>query len=47
MDEWLDGRRNVDLDGDRRIGGGSAGHRDYQIVQEIVVRSRPTRELNC
>ena len=33
MDEWLDGRRDVALDGDRRTGGGLAGCRDCQDVQ--------------
>ena len=28
MDEWLDGRRDVDLGGDRRTGGGPAGRSD-------------------
>jgi hypothetical protein len=40
MDEWLVGRRDVDLAGNRRTGGGPAGHRDYQVVKEIIVRSR-------
>jgi hypothetical protein len=47
MDEWLDGRRDVGLDGDRRAGGGPAGRPDYQAVQEIIVRSRPACEVNC
>lgn len=37
---WMD----VDLGGDRRTGGGPAGRRDYQAVQEIIVPSRPTCE---
>ena len=28
MDEWLDGRRDVDLDGALRSGGGPAGRRN-------------------
>jgi hypothetical protein len=36
MDGWMDGRRDVDLDGDRRSGGGPAGRRDWQAVQEII-----------
>lgn len=28
MDGWMGGRRDVDLDGDRGTGGGSAGRRD-------------------
>jgi hypothetical protein len=32
MDEWLDGRRDVDLDSDRSIGRGPAGSRDEQAV---------------
>ena len=32
----MDGRSDVDLDGDRRSGCGSAGRRDYQAVQEIA-----------
>ena len=35
MDEWMGGRRDVDLDGDRRPGGGPAGRRDCEAVQEI------------
>ena len=42
----MDGRRDVDLDGDRRTGGGSAGRLDHQGVQEIVVRSQPACEVN-
>jgi hypothetical protein len=37
MDGWMDGRRNVDLGGDRRSGGGPAGRRDRQVVQEIIM----------
>ena len=47
MDEWLDGRRNVDLDRDRLSDRGPAGRRDWQDVQEIIVRSRLAREVNC
>jgi hypothetical protein len=36
MDGRMDGRRDVDLDGDRRNGGGSAGRRGYQAFQEIA-----------
>jgi hypothetical protein len=32
----MDGRRDVDLDGDRRSGCGSAGRRSYQAIQEIA-----------
>jgi FMN phosphatase YigB (HAD superfamily) len=32
----MDGRRDVVLDDYRRAGGGSAGRRDYQAVQEII-----------
>ncbi len=39
MDEWLDGRRDVDLDGDRRTGGGPARRRYQQAVQEVIQRS--------
>ena len=39
MDEWLDGRRDVVLDGDRRPGGGPAGRPYQQSVQEIIHRS--------
>ncbi len=35
----MGGRRDVDLGGDRRGGGGSAGRRDRQVVQEIIVRA--------
>ena len=37
MNEWMDGRRDVDLGGDRRNSGGPAGRRDWQAVQEIIV----------
>ena len=47
MDGWMGGRRDVDLDGDRRTGGGPSGCRDYQAVQEIIVPSRPACEANC
>ena len=43
----MGGRTDVALDGDRRSGGGPAGRRDYQVVQEIIVRSRPACEENC
>jgi hypothetical protein len=46
MDGWMNRRRNVGLDGDRRAGGGPAGRRDYEAVQEIIVRSRPAGEVN-
>jgi hypothetical protein len=36
MDEWLDGRRDVDLDGARRGGGGPAGRRNWQAVQKMT-----------
>ena len=42
----MGGRRDVDLGGDRRGGGGSAGRRDRQVVQEIIVRLEPAGELN-
>ncbi|MEO5798076.1 MAG: DUF302 domain-containing protein [Gemmatimonadales bacterium] len=45
MDGWMDGRRNVDVDGDRRTGGGCAGCRDNQSVHEIVLRSVPSRSV--
>lgn len=37
MDAWLDGRRS--WGSDRRTGGSPAGGRDYQPVQEIIMRS--------
>lgn len=40
MDGWLDGRRDVALDGDRRTGSGPAGRRDQQAVQEIGTARR-------
>ena len=43
----MDGRRNVDLDGDRRSGGGPAGRRGYQAVQEIVLWLRTASEVSC
>jgi len=46
MDEWMNGRRNVDLDGDRRTVSGPADRRDYQVVQEIIVGSGPACEVN-
>ena len=39
MDEWLDGRRDVDLDRRRRAAGRAGGHRDRQPVQEMIIRS--------
>jgi hypothetical protein len=49
MDEWLDGRRNVVVDSNRRPGNSPAGRRDQQAVQEIVVRLRLDCEMkeNC
>jgi hypothetical protein len=47
MGGWLDGRRDVALDGDRRTGGGPAGCPDHEGVQEIIVGSRPASEVNC
>jgi len=44
MDGWMGGRTDVALDGDRRSGGGPAGRRDYQAVQEII---RRFDEVNC
>ena len=32
---WMDGRGDVDLDGDRRTRGGFTGRRDQQGVREI------------
>src|SRR5664279_4143671 len=43
----MDGRRDVDLDGDRRTGGGPAGRFDYQGDQEIIVRSAATTIYTC
>lgn len=43
----VDGRRDVDSDGDRRAGGGPAGRGDYQAVQKQIVTSRPACEVNC
>ena len=40
------GRRNVALAGDRLGGGGSAGRRDYQAVQEVIQRSELAGEVN-
>ena len=34
MDEWLDGRRDVVLDGDRRPRGGPARRRYQQAIQK-------------
>ncbi len=42
----LDERRDVALEGDRRTGGGPAGHRDDQAVQETTVRSGPACDVN-
>ena len=46
MDGWMGRRRDVDLGGDRRSGGGPAGRRAWQAVQEMKVHSRPAREVN-
>jgi uncharacterized protein (DUF302 family) len=46
MDGGMGWRRNVALGGDRRSGGSPAGRRDWQAVQEIIVRSEPAGELN-
>lgn len=46
MDEWRDGWRDVDLDGDRGSGSGPAGRGDYQNVQEIIDRPQPACKLN-
>ena len=44
---WMGGwAGDVALDADRRTCGGPAGRRDYQAVQEIMVRSRPACEVN-
>src|ERR1017187_1268580 len=37
LDGRMGGWRDVALDGDRRGGGGPAGCRDWQAVQEIIV----------
>src|ERR1017187_6581936 len=42
-----DERRDVDLDGDRRTGGGPAGRFDYQGVQEIIMPSDATTIYTC
>lgn len=42
MDEWLDGRRNVDLDCDRNTGASPAGRCDKQDVQEIILHIQTT-----
>jgi hypothetical protein len=44
MDGRLDGRRDVALDGDLRGGHSPARCRDWQAVQEIIMRSQPARE---
>ena len=44
---WFRMGEGWDLDGDRLTGGGPAGRRDLQAVQEIIVRSRPACEVNC
>ena len=44
MDERLDGRWDVDLGGNRRTGGGPAGRRYHQAIQEII---RRFDEVNC
>ncbi len=41
LGKWLDGRRNVGLDGGRFAGGRPAGRRDQQAVQEIAECSCP------
>lgn len=41
MDDWLDGRRDVDLDGDCSSGSGPAGRRDWQAVKKIVGGGAP------
>jgi hypothetical protein len=46
MDEWVDGRRHVDLGGYRHLGGGAAGRRDWQDFQKIIVSSERAGELN-
>ena len=38
MDERMVGRRDVDMDGDRRSGRGPAGRRDHQPVQEKMIQ---------
>src|ERR1035437_9736922 len=43
----MDGRRDVDLDGHLRTGGGPAGRRDYQGVQEIIVHSAAETIYTC
>src|SRR5664279_3963464 len=40
MDEWMVGRWDVDLGGDRRGGGGPAGRCDWQAVHEITVMAK-------
>jgi len=40
MDGWMVGRRDVDLGSNRRGGGGPAGSRDRQDVQEITVMAK-------
>ena len=42
----MDGRGDVDLGGHRLGGCGSAGRRDWQDVQEIIVGSQATCEVN-
>lgn len=44
MDEWMVGRRHVALAGGRRAGGGPAGRRDWQAIQEII--HYPPNSLN-
>ena len=38
LDGWMDGRRNVDLDGGRHPGGSPASRRYHQAVQKIILR---------
>jgi mono/diheme cytochrome c family protein len=40
MDEWLDGRRDVDLGGDRFSGGGPAGSCHRQAFQEMIMNKK-------
>jgi hypothetical protein len=47
MDKRMDERMDVGLAGDRRNGGDHVGRLNYQGIQEIMVRSRPAREVRC
>jgi hypothetical protein len=48
MDEWMGGRRHVDLGDDRRGGVGYGRRRDFQaVVQEKMMRSPSAAEVNC